>query len=72
MDNKERLLEKLTNYNKSIERLNEALGRDESDDLVLDAVIQRFEFTYELFWKLWKYYNILNRLRETIAGEMAR
>ncbi|HEX3044340.1 MAG TPA: nucleotidyltransferase substrate binding protein [Bacillota bacterium] len=53
---KEKLMEKLTNYQKAIRRLKEALERDESDELVLDGVIQRFEFTYELSWKLLKAY----------------
>lgn len=52
----EKLVEKLTNYQKSMKRLKEALDRDESDELVLDGVIQRFEFTYELSWKLLKAY----------------
>ena len=53
---KEQLKEKYENYNKALEKLKNALERDESDELVLDAVIQRFEFTYELSWKLMKLY----------------
>lgn len=67
---REKLLERFDNYQKSVVRLQEALGRDEADELVLDAVIQRFEFTYELSWQ--KYYHILNRFRETIAGELVK
>jgi nucleotidyltransferase substrate binding protein (TIGR01987 family) len=48
----QRLRNKLYNYSKALNRLEDALRRDQSDDIVVDAVIQRFEFTYELSWKL--------------------
>ncbi len=32
-------------------RLKEALAIEEKSDIVLDATIQRFEFTFELAWK---------------------
>jgi nucleotidyltransferase substrate binding protein (TIGR01987 family) len=39
-------------FKQSIERLEEVLKRDPlKDDIVLDATIQRFEFTYENAWK---------------------
>lgn len=42
----------LDNFEKSLNRLKEALARDvTTDDLVLDATIQRFEFTFENSWK---------------------
>lgn len=53
---KTKLREKLFNYAKAVERLKESLDRGDSDDLVLDGAIQRFEFTYELSWKLLKAY----------------
>jgi nucleotidyltransferase substrate binding protein (TIGR01987 family) len=37
-------------------RLKEALDEDISNPLLYDGVIQRFEFTYELAWKLMKAY----------------
>lgn len=40
-----------TDLNRSLLRLKESLKHKESD-LVRDAVIQRFEFTFELSWKL--------------------
>lgn len=52
----QKLREKLEDFSKALNRLKEALERDQSDDIVLDAVIQRFEFTYELSWKLIKAY----------------
>ncbi|WP_366922102.1 nucleotidyltransferase substrate binding protein [Metallumcola ferriviriculae] len=60
----EKLEDKFLNYSKALSRLKESLERDESDDIVLDAVIQRFEFTYELSWKLLKVYLSYNGLAE--------
>jgi nucleotidyltransferase substrate binding protein (TIGR01987 family) len=37
-------------YEKALARLHEALDQNETE-LVRDALIQRFEFTYELGWK---------------------
>lgn len=48
---------KLQDFQKALKKLQESLARDpHADDLVLDAAIQRFEFTYELGWKLMKAY----------------
>ena len=50
---KTEVLEKITKFNKALERLKEAvaIARDELDR---DGVIQRFEFTFEQFWKALK------------------
>ena len=49
--------QKLYDFKQALARLEEALSKDpEKDSLYLDAVIQRFEFTYELCWKLQKAY----------------
>lgn len=46
---------KFLDYQKVLNKLEVALGKDpHEDDLYLDAIIQRFEFTYELSWKLMK------------------
>ena len=37
---------------RALDRLTEALARPRDEPLVVDASIQRFEFTFELFWKL--------------------
>lgn len=51
------LHEKLTDYQNVLKKLREALlKKAEADDLYLDGTIQRFEFTYELAWKLMKAY----------------
>lgn len=52
--NKERLYEKLNDYKRATQRLKEATEIQLKDDIVYDGVIQRFEFTFELSWKLMK------------------
>lgn len=49
----ERVTEKLRSYRQALARLEEALA-EEPDQFLYDATIQRFEFTYELAWKLLK------------------
>jgi predicted nucleotidyltransferase len=39
---------------KALDRLEEALGQPLENPLAVDATIQRFEFTIELFWKALK------------------
>ncbi|MEA1962396.1 MAG: nucleotidyltransferase substrate binding protein [Bacillota bacterium] len=45
-----------SNYSNALKRLEEVLEADPSNTFVYDAAIQRFEFTYELAWKLLKEY----------------
>jgi nucleotidyltransferase substrate binding protein (TIGR01987 family) len=52
--NKERLFEKLNDYKRATSRLKEATEIQLESDIVYDGVIQRFEFTFELSWKLMK------------------
>jgi len=51
---KERLIQKFGDYKNALERLREVLDADPEQDFIYDAAIQRFEFTYELAWKLLK------------------
>lgn len=47
--------ETLEQFGKALQRLEEALQRSaDNDSLVIDATIQRFEFTFELCWKTLK------------------
>jgi nucleotidyltransferase substrate binding protein (TIGR01987 family) len=52
---KERFAERKAELQNAVKRLREAVAQPESD-LVRDAVIQRFEFTFELIWKSLKLY----------------
>ncbi|WP_017756510.1 nucleotidyltransferase substrate binding protein [Calidifontibacillus oryziterrae] len=50
-----KILDKLADLERAVEKLHRSIDRDPiKDDLVIDATIQRFEFTYELSWKLLK------------------
>lgn len=52
---KKDLSAKRDNANKAISSLEKALARDwENDEELRDAVIQRFEFSLETCWKLYK------------------
>ena len=53
MDNT-RLVQKYADFSKAVSRLKEVLDAGTESDFVYDAAIQRFEFTYELGWKLLK------------------
>lgn len=47
----ERFEEQRDQFLRALERLREALAEDETD-LVRDALIQRFEFTFEMAWRV--------------------
>jgi len=42
---------KINNFIKAIRRLKEAINLKEGNPLGVDAVIKRFEFTFEMAWK---------------------
>lgn len=54
MDKK--LDERKEDFFKALNRLEEALKKDLSDDIIVDGIIQRFEFTFEQSWKVMKLY----------------
>lgn len=51
---KGRLFEKLEDFKRASTRLDVATKLQIDDDIIYDGVIQRFEFTFELSWKLMK------------------
>lgn len=56
MIGKSRLKEKYSDYENAYQRLAEAIEMADDTEIVIDGTIQRFEFTFELSWKLMKYY----------------
>lgn len=50
-----RFKERFEEYKKALKRLKEAL-QEEKTEIVVDGVLHRFEFTFELAWKLIKSY----------------
>lgn len=51
--NSERLIERTADYLKALRQLERACQQP-FDEFIRDSVIQRFEFTYELAWKMLK------------------
>jgi nucleotidyltransferase substrate binding protein (TIGR01987 family) len=51
-----RINELYEDYVNAFARLNEGVNTNIKDDIKIDGVIQRFEFTFELAWKLMKMY----------------
>lgn len=51
-----KLDERKQDFYKALKRLEEALTKDLSDDIIVDGIIQRFEFTFEQSWKVMKLY----------------
>lgn len=51
-----KLDERKQDFIKALRRLEEALKKDLSDDIIIDGIIQRFEFTFEQAWKVMKLY----------------
>jgi nucleotidyltransferase substrate binding protein (TIGR01987 family) len=45
----------LNQLEKALSRLGQALNEPETNPLLVDATIQRFEFTIELFWKTFRH-----------------
>lgn len=59
---------KYINYSLALERLEEAIRINEPDELQIDGIIQRFEFTFELAWKTLKEYLEYNGFTNDIFG----
>ena len=54
--NKAQVQEKFFTYEKAVNRLLDGLHSEINDGIVVDGVIQRFEFTFELAWNIVKDY----------------
>ena len=62
-----RLKERYEDYCKALNRLKEAL-EENATEIVIDGTIQRYEFTFELAWKVMKDYLEYNGLTDSIAS----
>jgi nucleotidyltransferase substrate binding protein (TIGR01987 family) len=51
-----KLDERKQDFFKALKRLEEALNKDITDDIIVDGIIKRFEFTFEQAWKVMKLY----------------
>lgn len=51
-----KLDERKQDFFKALKRLEEAFEKDINDDIIIDGIIQRFEFTFEQSWKVMKLY----------------
>lgn len=49
-----KLRQSISNLDKALIRLEEALMEDTNNSLIVDGTIRRFEFTIELYWKTLK------------------
>jgi len=65
---KDRVYLKHENLKNAFHRLEEAVNKPLVDDIVMDAAIQRFEFTFELAWKVMKDYLEYQGIIENVKG----
>ena len=52
---KERFMQRKEDFKNATKRLQEALN-EEASDIVIDGILHRFEFTFEIAWKMMKDY----------------
>lgn len=51
---RERIIERFKDFVNALKRLEEGVNLAPPSEIIMDGVIQRFEFTFELAWKLIK------------------
>lgn len=73
MDTDIRWKQRFDNYSKVIHRLLEGLDNSDnnSPDLLKEGIIQRFEFTHELAWKLMKDYLVYEGIQNITGSRSA-
>jgi nucleotidyltransferase substrate binding protein (TIGR01987 family) len=71
--NENKLKYKLDDFERALKRLEDSLNKDPHlDDLYLDGTIKRFEFVFELSWKLMKGYLEYNGIEVSSPRESFR
>ncbi len=65
MDNDIRWKQRFVNYKKTFLRLKQAVDTydDSAEAIIKEGIIQRFEFTHELAWKVMKDYLELRAIK---------
>ena len=58
-------------YKKALKRLKEGIALKSEEQIIIDGVIQRFEFTFELSWKLMKKYFETQGIKECTSPRSA-
>lgn len=48
------IVERVEQLGRALDRLREALAEPSPTELMIDGIIQRFEFVFELYWKTFK------------------
>ena len=46
------MAKRISDFANAFSRLQEAFKKDIDDDIIIDGIIQRFEFTFEQSWKV--------------------
>ena len=59
---KNRFFERFEEYKKSVKKLAESLKIDDPDELQIDGILQRFEFSVELAWKVLKDFEAIHEV----------
>lgn len=65
-----RLKERLEDYAKALDKLKEAI-LEQPTEIVIDGTLQRYEFTFELAWKVMKDYLEYNGIIDDVASPRA-
>lgn len=60
--------DKMINYENALKKLSDSLNIISPDEVQIDGIIQRFEFTFELAWKLLKKILKENDIVDEIIG----
>src|SRR6056297_355817 len=65
--------QRFANYNKALKKLLEGISEvgDDPPDIVKEGIIQRFEFTHELAWKVMKDYLIYEGIQNITGSRSA-